>query len=45
MAGAIVMYDRARSLGRFAERPLHEGGPEGRHAPNIARKRNRLSSR
>lgn len=39
MAGAIVMYDRARSLGPFTERPLHEGGPEGRHAPNIARKR------
>jgi tRNA G18 (ribose-2'-O)-methylase SpoU len=44
MAGAIVMYDRARSLGRFAERPLHEGGPEGRHALNIARKRNRAGS-
>jgi tRNA G18 (ribose-2'-O)-methylase SpoU len=27
MAGAIVMYDRVRSLGRFAERPLREGGP------------------
>jgi tRNA G18 (ribose-2'-O)-methylase SpoU len=44
MAGAIVMYDRARSLGRFTERPLHEGGPEGRHVPNIARKRNPTSS-
>ena len=26
MAGAIVMYDRARALGRFAPRPIHEGG-------------------
>jgi len=29
MAGAIVMYDRVRSLGRFAERPVGEGGPAG----------------
>jgi tRNA G18 (ribose-2'-O)-methylase SpoU len=27
MAGAIVMYDRVRSLGRFAARPVSEGGP------------------
>lgn len=27
MAGAIVMYDRLVSLGRFAPRPVHEGGP------------------
>ncbi len=27
MAGAIVMYDRTLSFGRFAARPLHEGGP------------------
>lgn len=25
--GAIVMYDRLRSLGRFAERPVRTGGP------------------
>lgn len=25
-AGAIVMYDRLRCLGRFADRPLHAGG-------------------
>ena len=35
MAGAIVMYDRVRSLGRFAPRPLTEGGaptlPEHEH--------------
>jgi tRNA G18 (ribose-2'-O)-methylase SpoU len=28
VAGAIVMYDRLLSFGRFAERPVHEGGPE-----------------
>ena len=27
MAGAIVMYDRERTLGRFAPRPLSEGAP------------------
>ncbi len=27
MAGAIVMYDRARSIAPFAERPVAEGGP------------------
>ena len=27
MAGAIVMYDRVKSLARFADRPLTEGGP------------------
>ena len=27
MAGAIVMYDRVKSLARFADRPLSEGGP------------------
>lgn len=30
MAGAIVMYDRTRSLAPFAERPISEGGPEAR---------------
>jgi len=43
MAGAIVMYDRTRSLGRFAERPICEGGPEGRYTPNIARQRSSRS--
>jgi tRNA G18 (ribose-2'-O)-methylase SpoU len=28
MAGAIVMYDRVRSMGRFADRPVREGGPK-----------------
>jgi len=27
MAGAIVMYDRLRTLTRFADRPVGEGGP------------------
>ena len=27
MAGAVVMYDRVKSMSRFAERPIHEGGP------------------
>lgn len=30
VAAAIVMYDRALSMGRFAERPVRAGGP---HAP------------
>ena len=30
MAGAIVMYDRVKSIGSFAERPVSEGGPKGR---------------
>jgi tRNA G18 (ribose-2'-O)-methylase SpoU len=29
MAGAVVMYDRVRSLGRFPPRPIGEGGPVG----------------
>lgn len=33
MAGAIVMYDRVRSLARFADRPLTEGGPAAPLAP------------
>lgn len=33
MAGAIVMYDRARCLARFADRPLREGGPESSGSP------------
>jgi tRNA G18 (ribose-2'-O)-methylase SpoU len=27
VAGAIVMYDRVKSLARFADRPVREGGP------------------
>ena len=29
VAGALVMYDRMISLGRFAERPVRVGGPAG----------------
>lgn len=35
MAGAIVMYDRVRSLGRFAERPVGEGGPITGSEPHV----------
>ncbi len=28
VAGALVMYDRLLSFGRFADRPVHDGGPE-----------------
>jgi len=28
IAGAIVMYDRVRSLARFADRPIRAGGPQ-----------------
>lgn len=33
MAGAIVMYDRVRTLGRFAPRPISEGAPT--EAPEV----------
>ena len=35
IAGAIVMYDRMISLGRFAERPVRTGGAERRVATHI----------
>jgi tRNA G18 (ribose-2'-O)-methylase SpoU len=38
MAGAIVMYDRVRCLGRFADRPVGEGGPAGAPGPMPGRK-------
>lgn len=28
VAGALVMYDRLINLGRFPDRPVHEGGPD-----------------
>lgn len=34
IAGAIVMYDRVRSLGRFAPRAVHAGGPVEDVAPH-----------
>lgn len=34
VAGAVVLYDRMLSLGRFADRPVRAGGPvEGMPAP------------
>ena len=38
MAGAIVMYDRVRSLGRFPQRPLREGGPPELVPPSVRTK-------
>ena len=38
MAGAIVMYDRVRSLGRFAPRPVRAGGTAANPVRNIAGK-------
>ena len=35
MAGAIVMYDRVRSMARFPERPVGEGGPEAAVAAHV----------
>lgn len=35
MAGAIVMYDRIRSMSRFADRPLREGGPSHPVTPHV----------
>ncbi|NVK20067.1 MAG: RNA methyltransferase [Methylocystaceae bacterium] len=35
-AGALVMYDRVQSMGRFADRPVRAGGPtEPLAAPNF----------
>jgi tRNA G18 (ribose-2'-O)-methylase SpoU len=35
VAGAIVMYDRMVSLGRFAERPVRSGGPVEPRAEHV----------
>ena len=35
IAGALVMYDRMISLGRFAERPVRPGGPLTRRAVHV----------
>jgi len=35
MAGAIVMYDRVKSMARFADRPISEGGPTQALAPHV----------
>ena len=36
VAGAIVMYDRLLALGRFATRPLHDGGTGEVPEPHIS---------
>ena len=38
MAGAIVMYDRVRCLGRFPPRPVGEGAPPGAPMLPVGRK-------
>lgn len=35
MAGAIVMYDRVKSMVRFPERPVREGGPDDRRRVHV----------
>jgi tRNA G18 (ribose-2'-O)-methylase SpoU len=35
IAGALVMYDRMISLGRFAERPVRAGGAQARPAAHV----------
>jgi len=45
MAGAIVMYDRVRCLGRFPPRPVGEGGPAGEPAPMAGRKLGRADGK
>ena len=35
IAGAVVMYDRLISTGRFAERPMAPGGPAGPVPPHV----------
>lgn len=42
VAGAIIMYDRMLSMGRFAERPVKAGGPDAppsRHVQGLHRAR------
>lgn len=36
VAGAITMYDRMISLGRFAERPVRAGGPTEELPPHVS---------
>lgn len=35
IAGAVVMYDRVKSLGQFAERPVMPGGPTQDVEPHV----------
>ncbi|MFZ1429434.1 MAG: RNA methyltransferase [Geminicoccaceae bacterium] len=45
VAGAVVMYDRVVSLGRFPDRPLHAGGPVTGLAPHVHGPSRRYSRR
>lgn len=45
VAGALVMYDRMLSMGRFAERPVKPGGPLHAKAAHKAGLRKRIHSR
>jgi tRNA G18 (ribose-2'-O)-methylase SpoU len=36
MAGAIVMYDRHRALGRYADRPVTAGAPKSERARHVS---------
>ncbi|MEM8704674.1 MAG: RNA methyltransferase, partial [Pseudomonadota bacterium] len=36
MAGAIVMYDRHRALGRYAERPVSSGAPVSERPKHVS---------
>jgi len=38
MAGAIVMYDRTKTLARFAGRPVREGGPPPETVASVQRR-------
>ena len=35
VAGALVMYDRLLTLGRFGERPVMTGGPAASPPPHV----------
>ncbi|CAN1723469.1 RNA methyltransferase [Hyphomicrobium sp. 1Nfss2.1] len=39
MAGAIVMYDRVRTMARFPDRPVGEGGPVAKASADGSRSR------
>lgn len=44
VAGALVMYDRMISMGRFADRPVAPGGPAEERAAHIQGQRRRKRS-
>jgi len=45
VAGALVMYDRMISMGRFADRPVSEGGPADPVAVHVQGHRRRIRSK